>query len=234
MITVPVRATWRDFVVGFASDRADVSTTRRIDNFKQVGNPVAVATQSWPGNEYIVRADSIFAAGYRSEREGRIEDARRYYEEVLLRYASAPSARLANVRLSNFDLAGYATAAQRPDRFTPKVNNEDRGVVSVNRPVPSQGVSGASGPRPPRLQAGASDVSRKVCSRKGLYEDDSRWCGRVIADNSPYYNVEVHDVYVRGFGTIGLNRSTCTGNAFLTWLSRGTRVRVPKACMILS
>ena len=163
-----------------------------------------------------VSPDRLFSQGYRLELAGQRQAAARVYDEVLLQHPSAPSALLANARLVQL-------------RQPQPVQRTQASVVAVNSPTPN------GSPRPaslaPSRASPASALHRQVCSRGGLYESDSGWCGTVTGEQGPYYWVRVDGVHLRGFATIGITRSTCTGNNFLNWFSLGSSVKVPKQCM---
>ena len=108
-------------------------------------------------------------------------------------------------------------------------SSKNPSVVTVNSPEPSGTLRPAS--LTPSQASRSPALHRQVCSRDGLYESNSGWCGTVTGEQGHYYWVRVDDVYLRGFATIGITRSACTGNNFLTWFSRGSSVKVPKQCM---
>lgn len=70
-----------------------------------------------------------------------------------------------------------------------------------------------------------------VCTLPGLYGRGSKWCGVVRNAVDGYMSVEVKRVNANGFFNIGFTRAPCTGNTFITKLSRGIRVTVPQNCM---
>lgn len=185
-----------------------------------------------PDQDYRVAADGLFARAYKYERSGQIRKAWRLYDELLLTYPSAPVALLANNRL--VELKGYELANQTASNGEPQRAGSGY-VTTVNSPVPvpNGGLGAKEKSRTLKLLPTSDDVARSACSRDGLYESNSKWCGVVVSDDGDYYKVRVNDVTLRGFGTIGIDRSVCTGNTFLTWFSRGTLVRVPKACVFV-
>lgn len=179
-------------------------------------------------------ADALFSRGYQLELAGQRESAARVYDELLLKHPSAPSALLANARLVQLrqpqpQRVQVAQATLAPATRPQPGQVSNGGVVAVNSPTPEGAL------RPASLTPGRASPSpalhRRVCSRNGLYESNSGWCGTVTSDEGGQYWVRVDSVHLRGFATIGITRSACTGNAFLTWFSRGTSVRVPKQCM---
>ena len=109
-------------------------------------------------------------------------------------------------------------------------------MVAVNAPRPrrEERAEGGYGISAPRLAYNSPALNRPMCSRKGLYENDAQWCGIVVEDQQRFYRIKVADVKLPSFGMIGLDRSTCTGNTFLNWFSRGATVLVPKQCMEFS
>ena len=180
-------------------------------------------------------ADRLFTNGYQSERAGRFFEAEQIYERILMQFPSAQSAVLANTRLDALRNRNGADAAPGPGG-TFYADGGTRGggarVVAVNAPNPVR-QDGGRGPRVDRLSLykESADIGRRVCTVDGLYEDGARWCGVIIRDESSHFRVEVRRVELPGFGTVGIGRSTCTGNTFINWFSRGASVRVPKQCL---
>ncbi len=209
--------------------------------------PAAVAIQGTPGSQLaqlsgavraasmpgvsagtMAAADSLFAEAYQFERAGQPAEAARRYDEILLRYPSAPSALLANARLGAIRGGGAVTTpAATP--VAAAVTNQRR-VVPVNAPSPGNTQRPAS--LNPSLVADSPALYRTVCTRDGLYESNSGWCGVVTGVETAHYRVEIRRIHLRGFMNIGITRSTCTGNTFLNWFSRGTQVRVPQQCVL--
>ena len=107
---------------------------------------------------------------------------------------------------------------------------KQRRVVPVNAPSPGNTQRPAS--LNPSLVADSPALYRTVCTRDGLYESNSGWCGVVTGVEARHYQVEVRRIHLRGFLNIGITRSACTGNTFLNWFSRGAQVRVPQQCMM--
>ncbi len=182
--------------------------------------------------------DSLFSQGYRLELAGRWQAAAQVYDALLLQYPSEPSALLANARLvrlrqpqPNPTQLAQVQGAEAPGQATRRVVRAtgDAAVVTVNSPIPSGSM------RPASLTPAQAELSpalhRQVCSRDGLYESNSSWCGTVTSEQGAYFWVRVDQVHLGGFATIGITRSACTGNNFLTWFSPGSSVRVPKECM---
>ena len=129
---------------------------------------------------------------------------------------------LANDRLRRLDQARAAADA--------------RDVIAVNsaKPAPERRATLEPGTHRGGLRPISAAVSRHVCTDRGRYQNDTAWCGVVIREAAGSYWVEVRDVRLRGFGTLGIRRSTCSGNTLLTWFSPGITVRVPKACMVFA
>ena len=193
---------------------------------------------------YAEAADAQFAQGYQYERSGRFYEAEQIYERIIMQYPSASSALLANARLNylrdrtrqqGVRLAASTTAAGAglPPVVAPRSTSGR--VVAVNSPYPSSAMLPSM-----TVSRENTDIIREsaalyktVCSRPGVFESKAGWCGIVTREQGAYYHVEVRELTLPGFGTIGLSRAPCTGNAFLTWLSRGSNVRVPKQCMAI-
>jgi hypothetical protein len=74
-------------------------------------------------------------------------------------------------------------------------------------------------------------TNMNVCTQKGLYDKEARWCGIVRADDGKRLAVEVRDVVLPRFGSWSIDASTCTGGTSINWFSKGSMVRVPRACM---
>jgi hypothetical protein len=172
-------------------------------------------------------ADALFSSAYRLELQGRYAGAERLYHDLLLAHPSSPTALLANERLES--LRQSRGTVQVAQAASPRQSEH---VVSANSPsprysgLPPRGTSGN-----PALALESGLINKTVCSQHGLYGNDARWCGIVTFDEAQFIRVEVTDIKINGFGQIGITRSTCTGNTFLTWFSRGTSIRVPKRCM---
>ena len=193
---------------------------------------------------YAEAADARFAQAYQYERSGRFYEAEQSYEQIIMQYPSASSALLANARLNylrdrtrqqGVQLAASTTAAGAglpPVVAPPSTSGR---VVAVNSPYPSSATlpsTTVSRENPDIIRESAA-LYKTVCSRSGVFDSNAGWCGIVTREQGAYYFVEVRELTLPGFGTIGLSRAPCTGNAFLTWLSRGSNVRVPKQCMAI-
>ncbi len=193
---------------------------------------------------YAEAADARFAQAYQYERSGRFYEAEQGYEQIIMQYPSASSALLANARLNYLrdrtrqqgtQLVASTTAAGAglPPVVAPRSTSGR--VVAVNSPYPSRAMlpsTTVSRDNPDIIRESAA-LYKTVCSRSGVFDSNAGWCGIVTREQGAYYHVEVRDLTLPGFGTIGLSRAPCTGNAFLTWLSRGSNVRVPKQCMAI-
>ncbi len=70
-----------------------------------------------------------------------------------------------------------------------------------------------------------------ACTVDGLYPNQARWCGVVRQMRAPYFQVEVTDVRLNSWFAWWFSRSTCTGDAMLSWFSQGQRVWVPRSCL---
>ncbi len=178
-------------------------------------------------------ADRLFTNGYQSERAGRFFEAEQIYERILMQFPSAQSAVLANTRLDALRNRNGADGAPGGTFYADRgTRSGGARVVAVNAPNPVR-QGGGRGSRVDResLYKESADIGRRVCTVDGLYEDGARWCGVVVRDESSHFRVEVRRVELPGFGTVGIGRSTCTGNTFINWFSRGASVRVPKQCL---
>lgn len=88
----------------------------------------------------------------------------------------------------------------------------------------------AAAPAPAPIGA-RTRVGHYLCTAPGLFGANSLWCGRVRAEDNAQYEVEIRRVSVGGVFTVGLSRAPCTGDTFISQLSVGSRVVVPKGCM---
>jgi hypothetical protein len=70
-----------------------------------------------------------------------------------------------------------------------------------------------------------------VCTLSGLYAHDARWCGvvREVAANDLL--LDVKSVRLNSFWAWGIARSTCTGNRYISYLSYGDQIWVPRRCL---
>lgn len=83
----------------------------------------------------------------------------------------------------------------------------------------------------PAATGSPATAGKFVCTMPGLFDRNSKWCGVVRQANAAYVSVEIKRVNANGIFNIGFNRTPCTGNTFITRLSRGSRVTVPQNCM---
>ena len=193
---------------------------------------------------YAEAADAEFAQAYQYERSGRFYEAENIYERIIMQYPSASSALLANARLNylrdrtrqqGVQLAASTTVASAglPPVVAPR--SASGRVVAVNSPYPSSSMlpSTTVSRENPDIIRESEALYKTVCSRTGVFSSNAGWCGIVTREQGAYYHVEVRELTLPGFGIIGISRTPCTGNAFLTWLSRGSSVRVPKQCMAI-
>ncbi len=191
--------------------------------------PTAPAVSAAGAPASTAAADAAFAAAYQLELQGRFADAEGMYHDILVAHPSLPTALLANARLESL---GRSRGTVQVAQATPPRQNEY--VVSANSPAPRySGLPPTGTAGNPALALESQLINKTVCSQNGLYANDARWCGIVTFDEGQFMRVEVTDITINGFGQIGITRSTCTGNTFLTWFSRGTSVRVPKRCMLV-
>jgi len=180
-------------------------------------------------------ADELFMRGYGLESAGDPASAATVYEQVIRRYPATRSANHAGARLGL--VRATAAPARRFAAATPSTApagtpSGARIVVATNSPFPqAAAASNLIGSRALSMFTNSPWLQQNVCSRKGLYTNDTRWCGRVLRDDGRHLLVEIQNVRLFGFGTIGISRSTCTGGTLLTWFSRGTTIRVPKQCL---
>ncbi len=179
--------------------------------------------------------ETLFNQAYKLEMSGRFREAEQTYEQIMLSYSSTQTAMLANERLNGIRRNTRDMGVRIAER-----ERENR-VVAINEPrtLPRHGQGAQAGHGG---DAGAGDVKGgmvpnltglAVCSQSGLYESDSRWCGQVLADDGVRLSVEVRDIILPGFGSIGIGSSKCTGGQTLNWFSKGSVVRVPRSCMEL-
>ncbi len=203
------------------------------------------ANPSAPAAIYPVGSpEAMFKDGYRLEMSGRLREAEQVYEQIILSSSNTQTAMLANDRLNNLrrntreQSVRIAEAPRQPERQS--------GVVAVNEPrnLPryAQPTGQGAGQVVMMSDSGAGDASGgmtanltglSVCSQRGLYDKESRWCGMVLADDGARLSVEVKDVVLPGFGNMGIQSSKCSGGTFINWFSRGSMVRVPRSCMEL-
>jgi hypothetical protein len=186
--------------------------------------------------------EAMFQQAYRLEMSGRFREAEQAYEQIILSQSNTQTAMLANERLNgirrNTRDFGVRIADQRP-----AAGERQSAVIAVNEPRNLPRYAQATGAQPVQIgDSGAGDAGGgmtanltglSVCTQRGLYDKDSRWCGVVLADDGARLSVEVRDVLLPGFGNIGIGSSKCTGGTFINWFSKGSMVRVPRSCMEL-
>lgn len=187
-------------------------------------------------------AEALFQQGYKLEMSGRFREAEQTYEQIILGLPNTQTAMLANERLNgirrNTRDQGVRIADQRPAQ-----PERQSSVIAINEPRNLPRYAQPTGSQPmPLGDSGAGDAGGgmtanltglNVCSQRGLYDKDSRWCGMVLADDGARLSVEIRDVLLPGFGNIGIGSSKCSGGTFINWFSKGSMVRVPRSCMEL-
>lgn len=188
-----------------------------------------------PGVLPAQAADELFLQGYGLESQGDIGGAAATYQQVITRYPATRGANLARARLNllrRIQARARAPAPAARPAGAPAVVQGGAQIVATNTPFPQAAAASSIGDsRALSMFTNSPWLQQNVCTRKGIYEGKTGWCGRVLRDDGNYLLVEVQDVRLFGFGTIGISRSTCTGGTLLTWFSRGTTIRVPKQCL---
>ncbi len=191
--------------------------------------------------------EALFKQGYQLEMSGRFREAEQAYEQVMVGYSNTQTAMLANERLNGLRrftrengvrIAGQPGADQRQSQ-----------VVAVNEPrlMPGHTPQNPAFALPPPLSTGGTGAgvsageegggtmqnltNMSVCTQKGLYDKEARWCGIVRADDGKRLAVEIRDVLLPRFGSWSIDASTCTGGTTVNWFSKGSMIRVPRACM---
>ena len=81
------------------------------------------------------------------------------------------------------------------------------------------------------LPQAVSMAGAYLCTRRGLFPRESKWCGFVRGDADELLQVEVREISYNGLFAIGFSATTCTGGVFIGPLSHGRAVTVPRACM---
>jgi hypothetical protein len=92
----------------------------------------------------------------------------------------------------------------------------------------SQAQARAAAPAP---LGARSRIGQYLCTAPGLFGAGSLWCGQVRGEDAGRYEIEIRRVSVGGVFSIGFSRAPCTGDTFISQLSIGNRVVVPKGCM---
>lgn len=194
--------------------------------------------------------EGLFKQGYQLEMSGRFREAEQVYERIIVSYSNSQTAMLANERLNGLRRftreTGVRIADSGPQSQVTVVNeprnwraNEPQqpalpAMPSVQQPTRPQATSGMGA----GVSAGESSggmaqnlTGMTVCTQQGLYDKEARWCGIVRADDGRRLSVEIRDVILPRFGSWSIEASTCTGGNSVNWFSKGTMVRVPRACM---
>ena len=123
-------------------------------------------------------------------------------------------------RVARRDLLPTLQALLRPHGAALVARGAGYRIVSVRAAAPG-----------PRVEGPRSRLGTAVCTQKGLYANDAKWCGLVRGEDARYLEVEVVSISLNAFLAIGLQGSACTGDRFIGYLSRGKRIKVPEACM---
>ncbi|MBL8707483.1 MAG: hypothetical protein JNM30_21715 [Rhodospirillales bacterium] len=184
--------------------------------------------------------EAMFKDGYKLEMSGRLREAEQVYEQIILSSSNSQTAMLANDRLNNLRRNTREQGVRIAEQ-PPRAPERQSGVVAVNEPRNLPRYAQPTG-QAFTSDSGAGDASGgmtanltglNVCSQRGLYDKESRWCGMVLADDGARLSVEIKDVVLPGFGNVGIQSSKCSGGTFINWFSRGSMVRVPRSCMEL-
>ncbi|MCC7045430.1 MAG: hypothetical protein IT562_01835 [Alphaproteobacteria bacterium] len=187
-------------------------------------------------------AEALFQQGYKLEMSGRFREAEQTYEQIILGLPNTQTAMLANERLNGIRRNTRDNGVRIADQRQAQPERQSA-VVAVNEPRNLPRYAQPTGAPPQQLgDSGAGDAGGgmtanltglSVCSQRGLYDKESRWCGMVLADDGARLSVEIRDVVLPGFGNIGIGSSKCSGGTFINWFSKGSMVRVPRSCMEL-
>jgi len=184
--------------------------------------------------------EAMFKDGYRLEMSGRLREAEQVYEQIILSSSNTQTAMLANDRLNNLRRNTREQSVRVAEQQAPRPERQS-GVVAVNEPRNLPRYAQPTG-QVVMSETGAGDASGgmtanltglNVCSQRGMYDKESRWCGLVLADDGARLSIEIKDVVLPGFGNMGIQSSKCSGGTFINWFSRGSMVRVPRSCMEL-
>lgn len=81
------------------------------------------------------------------------------------------------------------------------------------------------------LPAEVSMAGAYLCTRRGLYPNNSKWCGFVRGEVDEQLRVEIREISYNGLLAIGFSATTCTGGIFIGPLSHRHAVTVPRVCM---
>lgn len=155
-----------------------------------------------------IDTDGHFVQAFALERSGQYRQAAQVYHAIALASPGSAAGNLASERMAL--LAAY---------------------IPPPPPPASGAMAAAFVPPPAPVARQPSMAGRRVCSARGLYPNDGRWCGVVREQDGIEILVEVAEVKTNAFFTIGFAASECTGGRFLTWFSRGANVWVPATCM---
>lgn len=211
----------------------------------QGGQPLDPAGAVMPGQAMHASgsAEQMFQQAYKLEMSGRFREAEQTYERIILSLPNTQTAMLANERLNGIRRNTRDLGVRIADQRQPQQPERQSQVVAVNEPRNLPRYAQPTGSQPQQLgDSGAGDAGGgmlanltglSVCSQRGLYDRDSRWCGMVLADDGARLSVEIRDVLLPGFGNIGIGSSKCSGGTFINWFSKGSMVRVPRSCMEL-
>jgi hypothetical protein len=192
--------------------------------------------------------EALFKQGYQLEMSGRFREAEQAYEQIMMNHSNSQTAMLANERLNGLRRFTRETGV----RIAGQPGGERQSqVVAVNEPrlLPGHAPQDPAYNLPPPLSTGGAGAgatageagggmaqnltNMTVCTQKGLYDKEARWCGIVRADDGKRLAVEVRDVILPRFGSWSIDASTCTGGTSINWFSKGSMVRVPRGCMEL-
>jgi len=149
-------------------------------------------------------AESRFVAGFGLERSGRQVEAMQAYNGLIATYPDTPSAALARERLNLL-----AQAAPRAP------------MAAAAPAVPAPGARPTANAR----------AGQYLCTVPGLFGGGSLWCGHVTGEDTERYELVIRRVSVAGLLNIGFSKAPCTGETFISQLSVGQKVVVPKGCM---
>ena len=191
--------------------------------------------------------EALFKQGYQLEMSGRFREAEQAYEQVMVGYSNTQTAMLANERLNGLRRFTRETGVRVASQ--PGMEHRQSQVVAVNEPrlmpgraeqepafaMPSPVSVGGTGAGATAGEAGGGMAQNltnmSVCTQKGLYDKEARWCGIGRADDGKRLAVEIRDVVLPRFGSWSIDASTCTGGTSVNWFSKGSMIRVPRACM---
>ena len=214
----------------------------------QAALPLPATPVAMPGGGAYAAGgpEALFRQGYQLEMSGRFREAEMAYEQVMVNYPNSQTAMLANERLNGLRRFTRETGVRVAGQ--PGAERQSQ-VVAVNEPrlMPGHGQPSQAYAPAPAFSVGGTGAgaiageegggmvqnltNMNVCTQKGLYDKEARWCGIVRADDGKRLAVEVRDVVLPRFGSWSIDASTCTGGTSINWFSKGSMVRVPRACM---